>query len=572
MTHRVWLRVWMICDEWTDAMLSALRVENFGIIQQAEITLAPGFTAVTGESGSGKSLLLTAVPAVLGLAGNADQVGPFAASFRLRAAFSVSSSHPLWAGLHQWGVEDDDVLIVQRDMTKEGRSIYRVQGQIVPRQAVRELAPELIDYSGQHHALRLFEPSALLVWLDHYGQLDGLRDRVDSAYQVWRAEKAAWQEMMRGARDEETMAVKSQEFADLAALGLEIGEEEHLSRELVRLHSRQQLLEGYQALSQLVDGVDGVSLVSQLDRTRRQVEGLKRLDSAAGLLEGLIGQAQDVVDEFRLALSEWASSLEQGPDRLEEMEARASDLARVKRRYGMTVAEVIQYAEALHKEIQGWENLEWDLHVAERRAHDAEQAYRTVAQDLSGRRREAAEEAGQRLNGLIREMEMPHARVQFVLDTAEPSAAGTDRAGILFASSAKQELRVASKVASGGELARIALAMAVLSGGKGDVTLIFDELDAGLGGESAARVGALLRELGRSRQVVAISHQPSVATQAADQWLVVRMAEDSMVRSVVKRVRGAEREREIARMLSGHADFVALEHARHLLSEGEEGD
>ncbi|MCY0907884.1 MAG: DNA repair protein RecN, partial [Sulfobacillus thermotolerans] len=187
-------------------------------------------------------------------------------------------------------------------------------------------------------------------------------------------------------------------------------------------------------------------------------------------------------------------------------------------------------------------------------------------------RKEAALSVSRRVSDLVHEMEMPHAVVTLRLEASEPSATGLDRASVVFASSAQQELRLANKVASGGELARIALAMAVLSGGRTDVTLIFDELDAGLGGESAARVGSLLQQLGKDHQVVAISHQPSVAARAADQWVVARTAEDTIVRALVKRVQGVEREREIARMLSGQVDSVAMGHARHLLGEGEEVD
>ncbi len=552
-------------------MLTALRVENYGIIQQAEITFEQGFTAVSGESGAGKTLLLTAIPAVLGLTGNADQVGPFAKAFRLRAAFTVSVSHPLWTSLRQWGIEDDEVLIVQRDMSKEGRSIYRVQGQIVPRQAVRELAAELIDYSGQHHALRLFESAALLAWLDHYGELDALRGDVDSAFQTWRNARAHLEDLQNEERRADTVADKQKELAELQNFALELDEEDRMTQELLRLHSRQQLLAGSQRLNRLLDDPEGPNLVSLVAQIAREVDNLQRLDAHAHSLGDLVQQTQSVTDEFRLTLSEWASTLEQEPGRMEEMEARASDLARLKRRYNMDVPELIRYTDGLRKQLQVWENLDWELELARRKAAQAENAYMAVAADLSAKRQSAAEDAGARLNDLTREMEMPQARLSFSVEPSDASPSGIDRAVVLFSSSASQELRVASKVASGGELARIALAMAVLSGVRGELTLVFDELDAGLGGKSAARVGTLLRELGGRRQVIVISHQPSVAAQAVNHWTVAKIAEDSLVRSVVKCVRGPEREAEIARMLSGHNDEVAIQHARYLLSGGGEG-
>ncbi|PSR29209.1 MAG: hypothetical protein C7B47_02485 [Sulfobacillus thermosulfidooxidans] len=553
-------------------MLTALNVENFGLIHHADVTFDKGFTAVTGESGAGKSLLLTAIPAVFGLSGTADQVGPFGNSFRIRAAFSVSPADLLWNVLRQWGIEEDDTLIIQRDMTAEGRSTYRVQGQIVTRQVLRELAPELIDFSGQHHALRLFDSSPLLLWLDHYAQLEPLRSQVETAYHAWRKQKAAHAELTANVPDAHIIASKRQEVEELLQLHLDAEEEERLSRELTRLHSRQRLLEILHTIEQDLDNAESGNVVSLLGRIARNVENLMRLDADAMSLGSLVDQTISVVDELRLALNEWASHLDQEPGQLEALESRANELAKVKRRYNMGIDELVRYTETLQQDLEKWENFEWELHIAERKLRDAESEYMHRAEELSKQRRVAAEDVSGKLSELVHEMEMPASQVRFVLETNEPAQWGLDHAAIFYASSAQQDMKPATKVASGGELARLALAMAVLGGSHGGATLIFDELDAGLGGQSAARVGRLLRSLGEHRQVIVISHQPSVAANAHSQWIVVKTPDENGVRSIVKCVENHDREQEIARMLSGQSDAMATSHARHLLEWGKRGD
>lgn len=554
-------------------MLSALKVQNFGLIQQAEIAFDMGFTAVTGESGAGKSLLLTTIPAVFGLSASAEQVGPFGASFRIRAVFSVSSSHPLWNNLRPWGVDEDDMFIIQRDMTREGRSTYRVQGQIVTRQAVRELAPDLIDFSGQHHALRLFDSGQLLLWLDHFAHLDSLRAEIDSAYHEWRRLKANHVELSANVPTVEMVTAKREELDELLALRLDVEEEERLSRDLSRLHSRQRLLEILQTIEQDLENSESGNVVGLLSRISHHIGNLARLDDEAGdRLGNIVNQAISMVDELRLAFHDWGSQLDEEPGQLEALEARANQLARMKRRYNMSMSELVRYTESLQQDLAKWENFEWELKVSERKLHSAEEEYMQLARDMSDQRLKAAESVSTQLSQLVHEMEMPSSQVHFGLEPSDPSAWGIDHSAVYYAPSSQQELRLATKVASGGELARIALAMAVLGGTQGGATLIFDELDAGLGGQSALRIGHLLRELGEHRQVVVISHQPSVAAQAHDQWTVIKTPDDTGARSLVKHVRGEDRVREIARMLSGQSDNMALEHARHLLKWEKRGD
>ncbi len=548
-------------------MLSLLKVENFGLISQAEVQFDKGFNAVTGESGAGKSLLLTAIPAVFGLGANQDQIGPFGSGFRIRAVFSVPLSDSLWDGLRQWGIDEDDVLIIQRDMSQEGRSTYRVQGQIVTRQAVRDLAPKLIDFSGQHHALRLFESNQLLLWLDRYAGLEIKRQETDKAYFAWRNAKAAYSTLTANVPSPEVLSEKRQELDELRDLHLDVEEEERLTRDLARLHSRHRLLELFHSIEEDLENNESANVISLLNRMSHNVANLARLDPSSGNVGNLMEQAIAIVEELRSDLNEWASHLDQDPGQLDILETRANELARVKRRYDMSIEELLWHIQSLQEDLARWEDFEWQVHIAERKLHDTEQEYFRLAHELSRARRLATQGVSEELTRLVQEMEMPASMVQFGLEPAEPTASGLDHAIILYAPSTQQELKPATKVASGGELSRIALGMAVMGGTQGSASLIFDELDQGLGGQSAAKVGVLLRTLGERQQVIAISHQPSVAANAHYQWAVVKVLDNNTkAQSSVKFVEGQDREREIARMLSGQSDQMAIEHARHLLT------
>ncbi len=553
-------------------MLSLLKVENFGLIRQAEVQFDDGFIAVTGESGAGKSLLLTAIPAVFGLGANQDLIGPFGSGFRIRAVFSLSRSDLLWDGLRQWGIDEDDVLIVQRDMSQEGRSTYRVQGQIVTRQAVRELAPKLIDFSGQHHALRLFESNQLLLWLDRYADLESLRKDTDLAYDAWKNAKAAHNALLTNTPSPEVLAAKRRELDEFNALHLDPEEEERLTGDLARLHSRHRLLESLQMIEQDLESNDSGNVISLLNHMSHHVTYLIRIDPSAANLGSLTEQAVAIAEELRVELSEWASRLDQDPGQLETLETRANELARVKRRYKLSIDELLRYAKSLEEDLTRWDDFEWQLHITERKLQEAEDEYFRLARELSQARQTATKEVSRELCRLVREMEMPGSSLLFGLESGDPTASGLDHAVILYAPSAQQELRPATKVASGGELSRIALGMAVMGGTQGSTSLIFDELDQGLGGQSAAKVGFLLRSLGARQQVIAISHQPSVAASADYQWTVVKVLDDAKVQSSVKFVEGQDREGEIARMLSGQSDQMAREHARHLLIRGKRRD
>ncbi|MHB1611513.1 MAG: DNA repair protein RecN [Sulfobacillus sp.] len=550
-------------------MIKGLVVENLGLIRETTVEFGGGFNVITGESGSGKSLLLNAIGFVLG-ARASDLVGPFSDSARVRATFSVLSGASLWADLQGQGIEPDDWIIIQRELTKDGRSTYRVQGQLVPAQTVRRIATHLVEMTAQHHSLKVAEPDTLILWVDRVGDLEGLKNQVADDYRRWHEAKEAWDAVKRSARPEEIEQLQTVVEEINAAHPLP-NEDELLNQELVRLRQGQRLMEGYQEVIRILDQDDG-GVVQGFAKLSRLLDSLQRMDPSLEGASQLMEQASTLIEEAHWALNQWYESLNLDPDHLEQVEQRADWLARLKRKYGPRLDDVIGLLEESAARLAEVDNLGWELAQRERLVETSYQEYERNAKSLSTARRACVDKLAGDILELLKEMEMPGANMEFSITQGAPRPTGMDTIECLFAANPGQVAKPLAKMASGGELSRVALAMAVVEGRVGSATLVLDELDTGLGGISAGRVGELLARLGSSRQVLVVSHQPTVAARASVHIKIQKVVDGSSAESRAIGLDDTQgRPVEVARMLSGHPDSVALKHARQLLSREVEG-
>ncbi|MDA8193033.1 MAG: AAA family ATPase [Thermaerobacter sp.] len=559
-------------------MLRALRLENYTLFDAASWEFGEGFTVLTGESGAGKSLVMEAITAALGARLPADRVGSGVGPLRIRAAFELGREHPLWAELTGWGIDppaedDDGWLIIQRELTREGRGTARLQGRPVPLQAIRQLAPQLVVVASQHQALRIVEPAAIRDWVDGVAGLETEQLAVRQAVAALReAERRVAEAGAQRVAPEEAAALR-EALSEIESLALTADEEERLAAELTRMRGGQRLWEGYHQVRTLLDGGnEAPGLLSTLGEISRIVGALARIDDRLAPLGESLREIEARTSDWELDLARWAEDLNLDPLALERVQERADRIARIKRKYGPSLPDVLAEAERIRRVLHDFDEGEWELTQAARRLAETQRLAAEAARDLSKRRRAAANAVAARLRGLVREMDMPGAEVELQIEPAPLSPHGSDDMDLLFSANPGQPLRPLSKVASGGEIARVALAMAVIGRSADGTAYLFDEVDAGLGGVSAARVGELLRKLGDTTQVIAISHQPSVAARAHDHWTVTKMVVADEARSRTLRVVGAAREDEVARMLSGSETGVALRHARELLSGESDGD
>ena len=538
-------------------MIRFLSIRDLAVIDRLELELDAGFTILTGETGAGKSILVGA----LGLLRGARASSSLVRTGADRAVVEAMAEDA-----------DGGESVLRREVSAQGRSRAFVDDRLVSTAALRSVGARLLDIHGQHEHQALLDPSTHLDLLDRYADLGALRGSVRDAFEGWRDAR----EHVEQARARAATAV---ERAEIVALRLrDIDEVEPVEREDEALAAERRLLANAERVhrlaaesyAELYDG-DG-AVLEVLDRVWRRVEELVGFD--AEFAPHLAGKdtVRSHLEELAYALRSRAGGADASPERLPAIEERLAKLERLKRRYGPTLADVIAHRDGLRREREQMAG-ETDLGSLEAAASEAGERYAGLASTLSGRRRAAAGELASAIEGGLGELAMERTRFEVVfLDTAAGEAAwtdrGVDRAEFYFSANPGEEVLPIARIASGGELSRVMLALrTVISTDPPGRTLVFDEVDAGVGGEAAERIGARLQGLAERYQVLCITHLPQIAACGTIHHRVTKSVRDGRTLASVDRLEGESRASEIARMMTGtRVSGTVLESARELLS------
>ncbi len=548
-------------------MLRSLRLVNYGLFRDVRVEWSAGFTAVTGESGAGKSQLLEGLVALLGERWDTQRMGAFANATRIAAEFEIGREHPLWAAIGEgFEIEADDGLSVRREVNGEGRSLFWLQGELVPRQLIRKTVPLLVDLLRQGHVARLTSAEAGVDWLDRFLGISELAREVRLAHEAWRRIERELAELSDQHADPGTVEAWQEDLETIERASVRPGEDSALHDQLVRFRSFNHLQADYQAAAALIDEEADGGALARIRQLGQHLQRMVALDNRVAPLYDDVSGVVETLTDMKYALYRWWEAMEQDPVTQAAVEARSDLLARLKRRFGPELEDVLAYAERLRQDLDNYRTLGVRRERLAAEARSAEERYRTVAEALSARRRAGAEQARAALTDLVRQLEMPAASVVVKVEPGEPRARGMDTVSLWFAANRGQELGLLTKAASGGELARVGLAMAVLASDESEGSLLLDEVDTGLGGVSAKRVAELLAELAERRQIIAITHQPVVASRADRQVVVSKAERQRVTEASATNLVGEDRAREVSRMLSGSLDATAMVHARRLLS------
>ena len=558
-------------------MLQRLEVQNLATIAATRVEFGPGMTALTGETGAGKSILLGGLQAVLGSRATADAVRHGSERAEIVAEFSVDSQSEAGQWLAERGCENDGLCLLRRSIGKDGRSRSWVNGIAMPSRDLRELGEMLVAIHGQRQHLALLKPHSQRQILDRYADEGRAAAEVVRACRHWQQSRDAVDRLrQRGAVDPEVVELKRHEIAELEALNPDPERWAELGRRHTRLAKGTQLLEwGHEALNIAIDGeAAAANLVWQ---AVARAERIAEVDESAGELVDEIKAAAISLDEAGRTLRSYVDRLDADPSGVAEIENElrvTHDLARKHRVEPEALAEKL---EQLKQELAELESL--DARLAEARAgqEEAKSQYGRCAAELSRCRRQAAE----RLSGEVtRRLAVLgfSAAACFEVEVApeerdEPSLQGDDRVRWLIAGLG-DEPRPLEKTVSGGELARIGLAVCLcLNEADPTPCVVFDEVDAGIGGATAERVGRFLRDLGQRRQVLCVTHLPQVASQGHAQMRVERgEAGDQAQTEVLALATAEERVAELARMLGGlEQTQKASEHAWEMLQRAQSG-
>ncbi len=556
-------------------MLRRLFIRDFVIVERLELEFAAGFGTLTGETGAGKSILIDALSLALGERGDAGVVRTGCERAEVSAEFELSPDSKIneWLSANDFGA-DGDTLLLRRIVDAGGRSRAYLNGAPTTLSQLREAADFLADIHGQHVHHSLLRAEAQRALLDEHAGLVPLAREVAERYRVWHrlceARAHAERDAEAGARERETLAWQVEELRALALPPTGWAEEwQALNQEHRRLSHAASLIEGTGASLAALDEGD-LALSPQLEAICSRLSALGDID--AGLKEAveLFESAQIQLREAGHALRHYQDRLELEPQRLTELEGRIAAVMAAARKHRVAPEALSDELAALASRLDELGLLADAAALAEREAA-ARSAYRQLAGQLSQGRIEAAAALSAAVSAAMQQLGMEGGRFEIEFERfAEGAAGGLESANFMVAANAGQPLRPLAKVASGGELSRIGLAIQVIASEASQVpTLIFDEVDVGIGGRVAEIVGRMLHELGRSRQVLCVTHLPQVAARADWQWSVAKEEQDGKTVSRVKRLEPADRIDELARMLGGvRITETTRKHAAELLAGG----
>jgi DNA repair protein RecN (Recombination protein N) len=554
-------------------VLVELAVENYAVIEQVRVRFHPGLNLLTGETGSGKSIVVDALGLLLGGRASPEMVRTGAPRARVSGIFEVAETPALKKLLEDAGIEMEDYeILIEREIQSGGKSRAFVCNRPATASLLKDLAPHLADIHGQHDQQQLFSPAVQCGMLDAFAGSTGLVAEASETFRAWKRVSSELDQLNQGAQEKLRLAdLWSFQRKEIEAVAPKPGED-------LELENERRVLRNVVRLQELAGGAYAVlyedpgSASAQVSSIVKRLEELARIDESAQEILDQLQPASIALAEAARALGRYVDKLEADPARLDEVEARLAALEKLKRKYGASVEQVLAFLDEVRTNLAAVENTDDRRNGLQKQVAELSAAYESAAKKLSARRKEAAIQLGKRVEQELAALAMEKTRLSIRVDPAEWSENGADTVTFLIAPNVGEELKPLDKIASGGELSRVALALKTCtmpaSARKQSTpgTLVFDEVDAGVGGSAAEAVGRRLKKLSAANQVICVTHLPQIAGFADHHYFVEKHSEHGRTVASVEELTAAERTREIGRMLSGERiTQEALRHAEQLL-------
>ena len=532
-------------------MLSLLHIENIAVIESADISFDRGFNVLTGETGAGKSIVIDAISAVLGERAYRDMIRTGAAKASVRAVFMDVPEYPWFS---ENGVEYDPETVIQREIYLDGKNICRVNGSLVSVSILRKLGIQLINIHGQHDSASLFDEENHLAFLDAFADNRSLRESYSQAYQkVSELRREIDSLTMDESEKLRRMETLKYQIGEIEKAQLEPGEDEALEQRRKLLQNAEKLSSGLEEATQcLYGGEDTDGAAGLLAQAEHALARLGRFsDSFQSIhdrVADLMYQVQDAAEEVR----DTRDSLNYSADELEQIESRLDVIHKLRRKYGVTCEDILAYLEKAKRELDEIEFADDHLERLKVKLKKAEKTAWDQALALRKNRQEKAELLSQRILAELSQLDMPRVQFSCRFQELELTPNGADGVAFYMSANAGEALKPMSKVASGGELARIMLAMKNVLAEKDQVnTLIFDEVDTGVSGRAAQKVAEKLRSVASHKQVLCVTHLPQLAALADTHLLIAKSERDGRTYTSVTPLDLEGRKRELARIIGG---------------------
>ena len=547
-------------------MLDLLHIENIAIIEQADIQFRPGFNALTGETGAGKSIVIDALSAVLGQRASRDLIRTGSDHAFVSAVFS-QIPQALGADM---GIEDREEWLLQREIYADGKNVCRLNGRPMTVSQLRAIGNRLLNIHGQHDGQQLLDETQHILYLDQYGRYSPLQDSYAAKYAALQ-EIRSQMDALQMDESEKARRIDTLRFQinDLERADLQAGEEEELLERRNLLRNGEKFISAIQGADFCLSGDDQqAGALSLLRQAQEQLASVRNMsDSFSQLYERLEAVYSEVYD-ISYTVQEKKDEFDFAPGELDEVESRCDQLYRLKKKYGATVEDMLAYLEKCRQELDQIAFADDTLAILQKKLEKAEKEALTAARELSKQRRIVAKELEERILTELRELNMGSIRFEVAFAEKKPDVSGIDEVRFLMSANVGEELRPIQKIASGGELARIMLAMKnVFSQQEQIGTMVFDEVDTGVSGRAAQKVAEKMARISRQKQVLCVTHLPQLAAMADTHFSVEKGVLDGRTFTRVQELTRAQRREELARLTGGEQiTQTMLEGAEELLS------
>jgi DNA repair protein RecN (Recombination protein N) len=557
-------------------MLSLLKIKNIALIEEIELEFARGLNLLTGETGSGKSIMVDSLSALTGERVSSDLIKEGASSAQIEGLFALKANADLHQIFYESGIELDDAeeldLIVRRELSLSGKNRIFVNNQLVTQAFLRKIGTFLVDIHGQGEQATLFNPATHLEILDEYAEAENLRKTVAEKYREW----SAIQRELETLREDEAQKLQLLDILqfqveEIGKANLQTGEDEQLEEEKRRLNNVEKLStlsdESYALLYENEEAV-----LTNLERIIRRINGLSDYESSFRDYGEGLQNANAVLEDLAISLRDFRNGLEFSPERLSEIENRLAEISRLKRKYGGTVESVLQHFAESSERLSNIQTAELREAELQKQLGKLREDYLQIARQLHEKRQKAAKKFEKRVEENLKAVALEKARFEVRFETDDTNdksftVKGFDAIEFYFSANLGESVKPIAKVASGGELSRLMLVLNTAAKLSGDSkTMVFDEIDTGIGGRVAEAVGLKLKELSQFNQVLCVTHQAQVASLADHHYLVEKGTVKNRTQIQVRELSEVEQIEEIARMLAGEKiTETARQHAQELV-------
>ena len=536
-------------------MLRVFHVKNMALIEEEKIEFGDGLNILTGETGAGKSILIGSLGVALGSGSFKDYVPENADHASVELIFETQSGR-VQAWLEEHDIPDMDGQIIISRSFRKGRSISRINGEVVPIGLVRELSSDLIDIHGQHEHQSLLYPKYHLQLVDDFAgkELEKKKERCRMLYQAYASASQKLKEALRDAGDRaKNMDFISFEVSEIDDAGLRLGEDEELENRFRFLSNAQKIMEALSVVQRLTDGDGERDASSQISRASGELSAVASYDEELMQLQSTLSDAEGMLSDFTRALSGYIDAFSYDEQEFSEVSDRLDLINHLKMKYGRTIEDILSYRDARQQELDRLSNFDAYVSGLKAEVEKSRKELLEVCGDITALRKTSAEKLTEQIVRSLRDLNFLDVRFEIHFEKLkEPSGNGMDEASFLISMNPGLPLRPLQHVASGGELSRIMLGIKTVMAKKDEIEcLIFDEIDTGISGRTAQKVSEKMAQLSRDRQVIAITHLAQIASMADVHFLIEKRSEDGKTYTGVRQLTGEEITDELARILGG---------------------